>query len=87
MATGNSLTISPTVQGYDAYYCKAVSDELTAVSNTAKVITAANGKKALTYDIYFYDTTASVDNLATYGYKWDKDSKTLTLDNFTTRSD
>ena len=84
VATGNSLTISPTVQGYDAYYCKAVSDELTAVSNTAKVITAANGKKALTYDIHFYDTTASVDNLATYGYKWDKDSKTLTLDNFTT---
>ena len=87
-ATSTSLVIEGTQPAGTYYlYCQAKAGTLTKNSTISKVTLNTTGRAVCEEELYFYDDTASVDELTTYGYKWDKSTATLTLDNFVSESD
>ena len=83
VGTGSTLVLSPTVRGAESYYCEAVSGGQKLTSQTARVVTAAAGKTVETGSIGISASLSSRDYLATKGWKWDLDTRTLTLSDFT----
>lgn len=83
VVVGNSkaLTINGTERGGKYYYCVATDGENTITSALICVITTAKGKEPITAEIDLSTNPASFDKLSTHGYKWDLETRTLTLDN------
>lgn len=83
IGTGNTLTLTPEVRGAESYYCVAESGGNKLTSRTARVVTGAAGKTVRLGSLNIYDTTSTTDQLATEGWSWDKETKTLTLSDYT----
>lgn len=83
VVVGNSkvLTVNGTERGGKYYYCVATDGENTITSALICVVTTAKGKEPITAEIDLSTDPASFDKLSTHGYKWDLETKTLTLDN------
>ncbi|MGN0155827.1 MAG: hypothetical protein ACI39N_01140 [Lachnospiraceae bacterium] len=78
-----TLTLNPSVRGAESYYCVAESGGNKLTSKTARVVTGAAGKTVRLGSLNIYDTTSTTDQLATEGWSWDKETKTLTLSDYT----
>ena len=83
VVVGNSkaLTINGTERGGKYYYCVATDGENFLTSALICVVTTAKGKEPITAEIDLSSDPASFDKLSTHGYKWDLETRTLTLDN------
>ena len=80
-ATSASYTFSGSLEAEEYYFfCRATAGTLTRDFPVSKVVLTASGVLTYTEEMSLTTATASVDNLATYGWKWDKDTATLTLD-------
>ena len=82
-ATSASYTFSGSQTAGDYYFfCKATAGSMSREFPVSKIILNTKGMLPVNKDYFeFYDTTPSEDQLATYGWKWDKATKTLTLQN------
>lgn len=82
-ATSASYTFSGSQAAGDYYFfCKATAGSMSREFPVSKVVLNTKGMLPVNKDyLEFYDTTPSEDQLATYGWKWDKATKTLTLKN------
>ena len=82
-ATSASYTFSGSHAAGDYYFfCKATAGSMSREFPVSKLILNTKGMLPVNKDYFeFFDTTPSEDQLATYGWKWDKATKTLTLKN------
>ncbi len=81
-ATSANLKVTPKDRGIVYYYCEISDGKNKVLSDLAAIVTAKKGYKLRSEHFYLNKTQASRDNMETEGWKWDKDSLTLTLKNF-----
>lgn len=79
VGTAQTLKVAPKERGISYYYCDVTDGTNTLRSRIFAVVTPAKGAKARTSLINCYNTSASVDMLATEGWAWDKENQILTL--------
>lgn len=81
--TGDTLTIDAEEYGQKYYLCRASYTAGDIESAVFSVVIKASNKKILEEKLAINgDSTESVDKMDEYGYSWDKSTKTLTLDGF-----
>ena len=69
-------------EGSYYFYCQAKLGTDVKTSSVTRVDVNATGRAVMNETLFVASYTATVDKLATYGYKWDKATSTLTFDNF-----
>lgn len=77
-AIGKKLTVKAKSRGIEYYYCEITAGKKKTISDCAAVVAANKGFKICTSGIET-DQMESVDKLEEEGYKWDKETKTLTI--------